>query len=448
MLLVVAAALVVWGQETKVERTAVSLGETTVTIVKLVTDRWADWSATDCPVPIRMLNLHANEVTSVHAAKLLLGQEPCGGTIVFLEHSQPPQRNVEFKLAGTTYSFDPNRIFTRRGREISLGATGAPEQAVAAFVDKLLEVYEWNTTPTIITLHNTGGAYGANSYLAGAQYAAEAARVAIQGGSSTFLFLTRAATYDCVVASKALVSLVLQSPDIVKNVVDANEGSLSLFAETQNKDYVNSETYLGVLRDQFLVLKTVVDVCVLKRETLAPQELRIDAGKKYCRETTAGRTGVCQASGAACVGSVKTAQVGCDAGQVCCVTSGCTRVNVDPPAAGKCIADADCPGGSGFSSNGGAQAIGCQTDAAAIKCCTTFAVPPLPLVAKPARTPAPTSASGEPAPAQASTSTSTLRIVVDSATTQTAAAAATTSATLAAATATVGALQILQIGCW
>lgn len=436
-LLLVAA---VWGQATKIERTPVMLGETVVTIVKSVTERWAEWSESDCPVPIRMLNLHQNEITSVRAATMLLGQEPCGGSIVFIDHSQPPQRNVVFKLANASYDFDPNRIFTQRGREITLGASGAPEQAVAAFVAKLLQIYEWDTTTHVITLHNTGGTYGANSYLPGGSYASEASRVVIQGGSSTFLFLTRAATYDCMLASKALVSLVLQSPDIVNNVVEANEGSLSLFAETQKKDYINSETYInGVLRDQFLVLKTVVDVCMMKRVALAPEELRIDPAKKYCRETTAGRTGVCLPTGSTCVGSIKSAQVGCDAAQVCCVLGGCSRVNVEPAVPGKCVADADCPGGIGFASNGGAQAIGCQTDPVAIKCCTTFAVPPLPLVAKPSRAPtavAPTSSAGG-APVPAPTGASTLRVVADP--TTSAASAAVTAAT------TIAALQIFQI---
>jgi hypothetical protein len=367
-----------------VVRTPVMLGDTSITIVQEQYARWAGWTASDCAVPINMLNLHRNEETSIRAARQFFTQEPCGGRITFVDHgsASAPVRNVVFSLGGKSYNFDPNRVFTKRGREISLGATGAPEAAVGAYVSTLLSIYGWNATEHVITLHNTGGSYGANSYLPGQSYAAEASRVTVQGGTSTLLFLTRGTTFDCMIASKAIVSLVLQTPDIVNNVVDANEGSLSLFAEVAKKDYINSETYHGVLRDQMLVLKTAVDVCLLKRSTLAVDEIQQKAGTTYCTETSLGRTGVCIASGTTCVGSVKTGASGCGSNQQCCVAGGCTLLTANPPQAGKCISDAQCPSGSGFPSNGGATATGCQSDPAAIKCCTSFAFPPLPAVVK------------------------------------------------------------------
>jgi hypothetical protein len=131
----------------KVVRTPVMLGDTSITIVQEQYARWSGWSASDCAVPINMLNLHRNEETSIRAARQFFTQEPCGGQITFVDHgsASAPVRNVVFSLGGKSYNFDPNRVFTKRGREISLGATGAPEAAVGAYVNTLLSIYGWNS---------------------------------------------------------------------------------------------------------------------------------------------------------------------------------------------------------------------------------------------------------------------------------------------------------------
>ena len=95
---------------------------------------------------------------------------------------------------------------------MTLGASGAPEALVGQFAATLLGVMRWHETPTVIALHNTNGGYGANSYLPGEAYAAEAEAVLLRAASSSFLFLTRKSTFDCFRDSDALLSLVLQSP--------------------------------------------------------------------------------------------------------------------------------------------------------------------------------------------------------------------------------------------
>jgi hypothetical protein len=251
-------------------------------------------------------------------------------------------------------------------------------------VSTLLRVYEYDTTDHVVALHNTfGSTYGAQSYLPGTNGADEVSALVIQGGASPHLYLTQRSTYDKLLASKALISMVLQTTDIVnvlKRKNASNQGSMSVFA--RDKNYFNTETVHGVLYDQFLHLKTLVDIVIMQRYTQALPQVRIEPGQKYCYDALA-RTGRCVPSGSKCVGDIKSPQTGCSSTESCCVMGGCTVPGSSgafpgPAAPGNCVADADCPGGAGTSSKAGA--IGCETDATAIKCCTTWqyaAVPPV-----------------------------------------------------------------------
>jgi hypothetical protein len=251
-------------------------------------------------------------------------------------------------------------------------------------VSTLLRVYEYDTTDHVVALHNTfGSTYGAQSYLPGTSGADEVSAVVIQGGASPHLYLTQRSTYDKLLASKALISMVLQTTDIVnvlKRKNASNQGSMSVFA--RDKNYFNTETVHGVLYDQFLHLKTLVDIVIMQRYTEALPQVRIEPGQKYCYDRLA-RTGRCVPTGSKCVGDIKSPQTGCSSTESCCVMGGCTVPGSSgafpgPAAPGNCVADADCPGGAGTPSSAGA--IGCESDAAAIKCCTTWryaAVPPV-----------------------------------------------------------------------
>jgi hypothetical protein len=58
---------------------------------------------------------------------------------------------VSFKLEGTVYTFDPNRMFTPVGVEATLKEYGpySPVAAkhVLAFSQRLLEIYDFNRLP-------------------------------------------------------------------------------------------------------------------------------------------------------------------------------------------------------------------------------------------------------------------------------------------------------------
>jgi hypothetical protein len=92
----------------------------------------------DCAVPINMLNL-ASQRRDEHSrgASVFRNRSRAAAKSPLSTTAAPasPQRNVAFiARRSSSYDFDPNRVFTKRGREISLGATGAPEAAVGAYV--------------------------------------------------------------------------------------------------------------------------------------------------------------------------------------------------------------------------------------------------------------------------------------------------------------------------
>jgi hypothetical protein len=70
-------------------------------------------------------------------------------SITLLEHGG--ERLVSFKLEGTVYTFDPNRMFTPVGVEATLKEYGpySPVAAkhVLAFSQRLLEIYDFNRLP-------------------------------------------------------------------------------------------------------------------------------------------------------------------------------------------------------------------------------------------------------------------------------------------------------------
>src|SRR5262245_22644399 len=62
------------------------------------------------------INVHDDEVTAMIGAKKLLERK--GGYLIRIQNDRT--RNIRFKLEGTYYTVDPNRIFSRIGIERSL----------------------------------------------------------------------------------------------------------------------------------------------------------------------------------------------------------------------------------------------------------------------------------------------------------------------------------------
>jgi len=125
---------------------------------------------------VSFLNLHANENTSVVAARSLIFLN--GGRLVYLRHGNN-SRLITFHMEGEEYTFDPNRMFTPTGIEKTLRDNGNysdnASTAIQAFATKVLEVYQFDKQDTVVSIHNNGPRYSAESYLPNATFAEDAA---------------------------------------------------------------------------------------------------------------------------------------------------------------------------------------------------------------------------------------------------------------------------------
>jgi hypothetical protein len=192
------------------------------------------------------VNLHDDENTSVEAVQDVLNRS--GGRLVELRHSG--RRFVEFKLAGTDYRVDPNRIFTTTGARATLERqsrySDEAARAVARFAGELLTIYRLDQVDAVIALHNnTPDMYSARSYAAGGIHAHDAEDVFIRDGSDPddFFFVTERAVFDAL--KRRGYNVVLQDN---RRVTD--DGSLSVYCGKANVRYVNVEAELGHLKEQ------------------------------------------------------------------------------------------------------------------------------------------------------------------------------------------------------
>lgn len=213
---------------------------------------------------LHFLNVHQNENTSVVAAKVLLYFY--GGSITLLEHGG--ERLVSFKLEGTVYTFDPNRMFTPVGVEATLKEYGpySPVAAkhVLAFSQRLLEIYDFNRLPTVVTLHNNGPNYNASLYLPGGPFANEAEKVFIAPGAFArdFFFVTENAFFEKLKAEG--LNVVLQQ----SQHAPTDDGSLSVYAYLKKKPYLNVEAAAADDADGTRVLAQVDMLTRMKTSVL------------------------------------------------------------------------------------------------------------------------------------------------------------------------------------
>ena len=217
-------------------------------------------------IPIRIIEygsgptfvaLHANESTAEQVAKAYV--ERCQGRFVGIENGN--ERNVSFVLAGVTYTFDPNRIFTMHGIAATLKRYGpysdAARDEVAGFAGMLLGIMR--QSHLIVALHNnTNGSYGINSYLAGGSEAASAQAVHVETGqdADNFFFVTDRLLHAALVGRKYNSVLQTRSP--------IDDGSLLVYAGQNHWPYVNVEAEHGAAGAQgrmFDSLFGALDIC-------------------------------------------------------------------------------------------------------------------------------------------------------------------------------------------
>lgn len=133
------------------------------------------------------------------------------------------------------------------------------DAAVAAFAEKVLEVYEFESQNIVLALHNNGPGYSASSYLPGGEFASAAQSVSIgtlftreKGKVFNVVFLidrlfAKARDFFYVVPGNQTTPiywcLAKSNLNAVLQVATSppDDGSLSVFAALRGKQYVNTE---------------------------------------------------------------------------------------------------------------------------------------------------------------------------------------------------------------
>ncbi len=186
------------------------------------------------------INLHDNEITAVQAARAILEEK--GGIIIKIENNA--KRYVNFTFKGAVYTFDPNRIFSKKGIELTLKGNGKSSPLAILEVEKfaahLLQLIP-DSISCVIALHNnTDGNYSVKSYEAGGSRHTDAKDVYADNWQDVDDI---ALTTDENLFTK--MSTLGYNSILQDNIKANKDGSLSVYYGELNRRYINIETQFG-----------------------------------------------------------------------------------------------------------------------------------------------------------------------------------------------------------
>lgn len=186
------------------------------------------------------INLHDDETTAVKAAYSILEQS--GGIIIRIENNS--HRMINFTFKGMLYTFDPNRIFSRRGIDGTLKANGKKNSLAVIEVEKfaaqLLQLIP-DTATCIIALHNnTNGDFSVKTYEPGGKRQTDAKLVYADSWQDIDdIALTTDEILFNEMSNQGYNSILQDNVNVNK------DGSLSVHFGELNRRYINIETQHG-----------------------------------------------------------------------------------------------------------------------------------------------------------------------------------------------------------
>ena len=201
---------------------------------------------------IVIINLHDDETTSVEAAKNIL--QDIGGLLIKIDNKN--QRLVSFILNKKEYTFDPNRIFSKKGIIATLKKNKAYSdlalkkvQAFASFILKKIP----GTTTTLIAVHNNDdGRLSIHSYQKGGDKVKDVKKINIglSEDPDNFYFTTDKDIFKRLAPLD--YNVILQ-----ENKKANDDGSLSIYYGRRNMSYVNVEVTQGQAKRQSQMIKSL-----------------------------------------------------------------------------------------------------------------------------------------------------------------------------------------------
>jgi hypothetical protein len=209
--------------------------------------------------PLTMVNVHDDEQASVDAGVVVL--EKRGGRLIELTHTG--KRRVVFALNGRSYSFDPNRIFSKAGVRLTVRDEANPKEkvpeeahlAVDRFADQFIRYFKLHKQPSFITLHNNGdGGLSIHTYEPGGAWAADTDELHVSSkfDPDDFYFVTDKRIFEEL--KKRDFNVILQD-----NSIKRDDGSLSVFAGRHGIPYINVEAEPEHFEEQVRMIEIAVD---------------------------------------------------------------------------------------------------------------------------------------------------------------------------------------------
>lgn len=201
-----------------------------------------------------VLNVHEDEVTSIETLFAYSALEAFD--FFYLKHKGT--RRIQFDLDEEVFSFDPNRIFTKKGRKMTLKDGGNYSKKARKEVKKFAEEIckRIDGFSVVIALHNNSDVnYTIKSYLPSGEEAQNTKAIHINPAAiaDDFIYTTE---HDFFEQFKALdINVILQDK---KRYV--NDGSLSVYCGKRGIPYVNIETEIGHFEAQMTLLSATFKI--------------------------------------------------------------------------------------------------------------------------------------------------------------------------------------------
>jgi hypothetical protein len=200
---------------------------------------------------ILFLNIHEDEYTSIEAINRF--SESTVLNFVYLEHNKT--RRIYFSTNKRTFSVDPNRIYTAKGRKATLEPASnfrfRSNRIAKKLANEIIELVKQYSI--IVTMHNnTDVNYSIKSYLPGEDESQNTADVCISDNWDVddFVYTTSQVYFDYL--KKADVNVILQD-----NTGFVNDGSLSVYCGKHGIPYLNIEAQKGHLTEQIKLIDIV-----------------------------------------------------------------------------------------------------------------------------------------------------------------------------------------------
>jgi hypothetical protein len=203
---------------------------------------------------ILFLNVHEDEQTSIDVVNHYAEENPLH--FVRLKHEKT--RRISFGIKNKSYSVDPNRIYTRKGRRKTLKDGGKFSYKASKSVKELAnEILAYLSDRTvIIAMHNnTDVNYSIKSYLPEGDEAQNTKEVYVnpEMDPDDFVYTTDELFYKKLKNRK--INVILQD-----NKKYVNDGSLSVYCGKNGIPYINIEAQQGHFDEQLFLIGEVLAI--------------------------------------------------------------------------------------------------------------------------------------------------------------------------------------------